>query len=99
MWLLILAIVILFISALQSAYYVECLTKERYERPLVFLRHEGFLICSNIVFFLAGITMLFIATDWRWGLGGLAIYWLLVVFVLMPIGMQRLLLLVFGKRG
>ena len=99
MWLLILAIVILVISAFQSAYYAECLTKKGYERPPVFLKHEGFLIYGNIVFFLAGITMLFIATDWRWGLGGLAIYWLLVVFVLMPIGMQRLLLRLFGERG
>jgi len=99
MWLLILAIVILFISALQSAYYVEALTKKSYERPPLFLRHEGFLICSNIVFFIAGFTMLFMAVDWWWGLGGLVIYWLLVVFVLMPIGMQRLLLLIFGKKG
>ena len=98
MWLLILAIAILFISALQSAYYVECLRKESYERPPIFLRHELFLIFSNIVFFVAGVTMLFIATDWKWGLGDIAIYWLLVVFVLMPIGMQRLLLLFFRLR-
>ena len=98
MWLLILAIVILFISAFQSAYYVEALTKERSERPPIFWRHELFIICSNIVFFIAGFTMLFMTVDWWWGLGGLVIYWLLVVFVLMPIGMQRLLLLIFRLR-
>ena len=98
MWLLILAIVILFMSALQSAYYVECLTKASYKRPLLFMKHEMFIIYSNITFLIAGITMLFMAVDWWWGLGGLVIYWLLVVFVLMPIGMQRLLLLIFRLR-
>ena len=90
MWLLILAIVILFMSALQTAYYVECLTMKSIERPLVFSGHEMFLIYINIIFLIAGFTMLFIAIGW-WGFAGIAIYWFLVVFVLMPIGMTRLL--------
>lgn len=85
MWLLIPAIVILFISALLSSFYTLCLMKESSERPEIFWTHEMFLICSNIVLFLAGVTMLFIATNWKWGLIGLAIYWVLVIFVLMPI--------------
>ncbi len=97
MWLLILAIVILFMSALQIAYYVECLMKASYTRPLLFMEHEMFLIYSNIIFLVAGFTMLFIAIGW-WGFAGIAIYWFLVVFVLMPIGMQRLLLLFFRLR-
>ena len=97
MWLLILAIVILFMSALQSAYYVECLTKASYKRPPLFMMHEKFLIFINIVFLIAGFTLLFISAGW-WGFAGVAIYWLLVVFVLMPIGMQRLLLLFFKLR-
>ena len=97
MWLLILAIAILFISALQSAYYVECLRKESYKRPPLFMKHEMFLIHSNIIFLIAGFTMLFVAVGW-WGFAGIAIYWFLVVFVLMPIGMQRLLLLFFRLR-
>ena len=94
MWLLILAIVILFVSAFQSTYYVECLTKERCQRPPVFLSHEMALIYSNTISIVAGFTLLFIAVGW-WGFIGIAIYWFLVVFVLMPIGMQRLLLLMF----
>jgi len=96
-WLLILAIVILFISALQTAYYVECLVKKSYQRPLFFLKHEMFLIYSNIIFLVAGFTILFIAVGW-WGFAGIAIYWFLVLFVLMPIGMQRLLLLILREK-
>lgn len=94
MWLLVLAIVILFVSALQSAYYVECLKKASSKRPLLFMKHEMFLIFSNIIFLIAGFTMLFVAVSW-WGFAGIAIYWILVIFVLMPIGMQRLFLLFF----
>jgi len=98
-WLLILAIVILFMSALQSAYYVEALTKKSYERPpLLMGKSEMVFIYTHIVSSLAGITLLFIAAGWKWGLGGLAIYWVFVLFVLMPIGMQRLLLLFFRLR-
>jgi len=82
MLLLILAIVILFMSALQSAYYVECLTKASYTRPLLFIKHEMLLIYSSIIFLIAGFTMLFVAIGW-WGFAGIAIYWFLVVFVLM----------------
>lgn len=97
MWLLILAIVILFMSAIQTAYYVECLVKKSYERPLFFLKHEMFLIYSNIILLVVGFTMLFIAVGW-WGFAGIAIYWFLVLFVLMPIGMQRLLLLILREK-
>lgn len=84
MWLLILAIVILFLSAFQMSYYVVG-SRQGANRPHIFYKHEGFLICSNTVFLIAGFTMLFIATGWRWELGGLAIYWVLVGFVLNPI--------------
>ncbi len=81
MWLLILAIVILFISALLSSFYAPCLIKEGYQRPVIFIRHEMFFIYSNIMLFLTGITMLFIATDLRWVIVGLFIYWMLVVLL------------------
>jgi len=84
-WLLIPSIALLLVSSLFSAYYASCLSVARHERPALFLMHEMFLICGSIVPFLAGVVMLFIATGWRWGLAGLGIYWLLVVFVLMPI--------------
>lgn len=84
MWLLIVAIVILFLSAFQMSYYVVG-SRQGPNRPHIFNTHEGFLICSNTVFLIAGFTMLFIATGWRWGLGGLAIYWVLVGFVFNPI--------------
>ena len=84
MWLLIVAIVILILSAFQMSYYVAG-SRQGANRPHIFNVHEGFLICSNTVFLIAGFTMLFIAAGWRWGLGGLAIYWVLVGFVLNPI--------------
>ena len=97
MWILTLAIVVLLLSALQVAYYVECMSKADHRRPILFMRHEMSLIYSNIAFLVAGFVLLFIAVGW-WGFAGLAMYWFLVVFVLMPIGMQRLLLLVLRKR-
>lgn len=97
MWLLVPATVILFLSALQTAYYVECLMKRSYERPPFFLMHEIGLIYTNIIFLITGFTMLFIAVGW-WGFAAIAIYWILVVFVLMPIGMQRLLLIIFREK-
>ena len=104
-WLLVLAIVILLITAVQISCYVEYLKMGRLNYPLLFSNYGSLLICGNIVFFLAGITMLFVATDWRWALGGVGIYWFLVVFVLMPIKVRRLmpnimqwLLLFYGLR-
>ncbi len=85
MWLLILAIVLLLLSSPITAYYTSCLGVPRPERPVAFLMHESLLICGSFLPFLAGIIMLFIAAGWKWGLAGLAIYWLLVVFVFMPI--------------
>ncbi|MCD6599554.1 MAG: hypothetical protein J7L19_03175 [Dehalococcoidia bacterium] len=43
------------------------------------------LICGNIIFLVAGFAMLFITVGWKWGLAGIAIYWLLVVLVDIPI--------------
>ena len=99
MWLLILAIVLLLFSSALSAYYISCLSLVRWERPAFFLMHEMFLICGSFVPFLAGIIMLFIAAGWKWGLAGLAIYWLLVVFVLMPIAHRVLTGRFPGLRG
>jgi len=85
MWLLILAIVLLLLSSLPTAYYSSCLLVDRPLRPPAFLMYEKFLICGSVFPFLAGIIMLFIAAGWKWGLAGLGIYWLLVVLVLMPL--------------
>jgi len=84
MWLLILAIVILILSAFQMSYYVVG-SRQGANRPYIFYKHAGVLICSNTVFLIAGFTMLFIAAGWKWGLGGLVIYWVLVSYVLNPI--------------
>ena len=89
MWVLILAIVILLLSAIQTAYYVEGMKKRDIAQPLIFISHERLLIYTNIIFLIAGFTLLFIVIGW-WGFVGLAIYWILVVFVLLTIGMQRL---------
>ena len=90
MGLLILALVMLFISALLISYSALCYGhKERYERPPIFNRHEGLFILTNIGLFAAGNIMVFIVAGWKWGLVGLAIYWVLVVFVFMPILSRR----------
>lgn len=84
MWLMILASVILFLSAIQSAYYAVCLPMESFERPMLFQRHETMLIVSQIVFLAGGFTTLFFSVHW-WGFVGVGAYWVLVVFLLMPI--------------
>ena len=85
MWLLILAIVLLVLSSPLIAYIVSCLKEDRMLRPAVFWQYERFLVYGSFVPFLAGIIILFIVAGWKWGLGSLAIYWLLVVFVLIPL--------------
>ena len=85
MWLLVLAIVLLLLSSPLTAYTVSCLKEERMLRPAVFWQYERFLVYGSFVLFLAGIILLFIVAGWKWGLGGLAIYWLLVVLVLIPL--------------
>lgn len=86
MWLLILASVMLFIAAILSAYTALCYRHEdRWLRPVIFNRHETLFMLTNIGLFAAGIIIVFITAGWKWGLASIAIYWLLVVFVLIPI--------------
>ena len=90
MWLLILAIVILCISAPLTSYISLCYRhEERYLRPMIFNRHETLFIVSDLLFLIAGFGALFATAGWKWGLGGLAIYWVFVVFVFMPIVSRR----------
>jgi len=92
MWLLILAIVILFISAPLTSYISLCYGhKERYLRPMIFNRHETCFNVSDSLLLIAGFGALFTAAGWKWGLAGLVIYWMLVVFVLMPIVSKKFL--------
>jgi len=91
MWVLILALVMLSISALLSAYITLCYRhKDRALRPMVFNRHKLLFGLINIAFFVPGTIMVFMVTGWKWGLVALLIYWMLVAFVLMPIVSKRL---------
>jgi len=56
---------------------------------MIFNRHEGSFGLTNIALFVPGIIMVFIVAGWKWGLVSLVIYWVLVVFVLMPIVSKR----------
>lgn len=85
MWLLIPALVLLYMSAVLSSFYALSLTKPKWQGPpLLMGKREMVFTGTHIVTSLTGITLLFIATGWKWGLIGLAIYWVFVVFVLMP---------------
>ena len=70
MWLLILAIVLLLFSAFFAAYLAEAYTTS--------FRIATFAKATSMVLFFAGIIMLFIATNWKLGLAGIAGYWLLL---------------------
>ena len=70
MWLLILAIVILSFSAFFAAYLAEAYTTA--------FQIATFAKATSVVLGLAGIIMLFIATNWKFGLAGIAGYWLLL---------------------
>jgi len=70
MWLLILAIVILSFSAFFAAYLAEAYTTS--------FQIATFAKATSVVLGLAGIIVLFIATNWKFGLAGIAGYWLLL---------------------
>ena len=70
MWLLILAIVILSFSAFFAAYLIEAYTTS--------FQIATFAKATSMVLGVAGIIMLFIATNWKIGLAGIAGYWLLL---------------------
>ena len=70
MWLLILAIVILAFSAFFAAYLTQAYTTS--------FQIATFAKATSMVLGVAGIIMLFIATNWKLGLAGIAGYWLLL---------------------
>jgi hypothetical protein len=70
MWLLILAIVLLAFSAFFAAYLAEAYTTS--------FQIATFAKATSMVLGLAGIIMLFIATNWKFGLAGIAGYWILL---------------------
>jgi len=70
MWLLILAIVFLAFSAFFAAYLAEAYTTS--------FRIATFAKATSMVLGLAGIIMLFIATNWKVGLGGIVGDWILL---------------------
>ena len=69
MWLLILAIVLLFISAFFAAYLAEAYTTS--------FQVATFAKATSMLLIIAGIVMLFIATNWKIGLAGIGGVWLL----------------------
>lgn len=68
-WLLILAIVMLSFSAFFAAFLSVWYTTS--------FEIAKFAKATSMVLGLAGIIMLFIATDWRWGLAGIVGFYLL----------------------
>ena len=72
MWLLILAVVVLFFSATFGSYLAEAYTTS--------FQIATFAKATSMVLFFAGIAMLFIAMGWKIGLAGIVGYW--VVFAL-----------------
>jgi len=86
MWLLIPALVLLYMSAVLSSYYALSLGKPRWQGPpLLMGKGETVFGLTHIVISLIGAAVLFIAVGWKWWLIGLGAYWVFVVFVLMPI--------------
>lgn len=70
MWLLILAIVLLSFSAFFAAHLAVFYTTS--------FKIATFAKATSMALGLAGIIILFIATDWWWGLAGIAGYYLLL---------------------
>lgn len=69
------AIVLLLLFVLVSALYTYRFEKARHQRQPKMLFGVG------VTFFVAGMTMLFIAAGWKWGLVGLGASWLTVLVV------------------
>lgn len=85
MWLLALAVLMLYVSAVLTSFYSLSLTKESWERPpLLMGRSETLFLLVHVAVSVIGAAALFVAVGWKWWLIGLGTYWVLVVFVLMP---------------
>ena len=69
-WLLILTVLILSFSAYFAAYLAVFYTTS--------FKIATFAKATSMLLFVVGIIMLFIATDWWWGLAGIAGYYLLL---------------------
>jgi len=69
MWLLILAIAMLFLSAVFASYLAEAYTTS--------FKVATFAKATSMGLFIAGTVVLFIATSWKVGLAGIGGYWLL----------------------
>jgi len=91
MWLLIPAVVLLYMSVVLTSFYTLSLNKPKWEGPAMLMGGgEIVLIVTNIVVSLIGATILFIAVGWKWWLIGLGIYWAFVVLIAIPL-MSRIL--------
>jgi len=66
MWLLILAIAMLFLSAVFGSYLAEAYTTS--------FKIATFAKATSMALFIAGTAMLFIATNWKIGLAGIGGY-------------------------
>lgn len=69
--LLILAILLLFFSAFFGAYLAVAYTTS--------FRIATFAKSTSMILFFVGIIVLFVATNWKLGLAGIAGYWLLFI--------------------
>lgn len=87
MWLLVVALVMLVVSAFELAFIWHCQSsyRARWERPPFYNRHEVSLFFSWLGLFAVGIVLVFIVAGWKWGLGGIAVYWVVTGLVLQPL--------------
>lgn len=87
MWLLILALVILYMSAVLTSFAALSLRKPEWQGPPILMGGRGQFVftVTHIVVSLIGGAMLFVAVGWKWWLIGLGIYWAFVVLMLMPL--------------
>ena len=96
MWLIALAVPLLLISAVLSAFMAESYHKSNDAVPAVLARHESLFSFFEVLFFAGGIALVVAAVGW-WGLFSIAAYWVLVVLVLMPVGTGRFLIPLFER--
>ncbi len=71
------AIVLLLLCVLMSGLYTYRLEKEQHQPKLLF--------GAAVIFFVAGMAMLFITAGWKWGLVGLGVSWLTVIVISLAI--------------
>jgi len=91
LWLLVPGIILLLVAALLETYCDFGRQAAEAYSPEIFRRRSRWLFEAGWVLLLLIGGILLLLVDWRWAVGGIALFWLVLPIWLMPIMRKRLL--------